>query len=320
MTNTPDHDKLASYFGERVSAEYLQARLGREQRREDWFATHDTVWRQLATMRFWTRVALWGTGMRRRGQRNALALELTQNSIQCSEHLQRFKGLKILHISDLHIDANPGFGAALANAIKGVNADVTLITGDFRARSFGSTETTLRMMEELAPSIPNLKGHCYAILGNHDPLSIVPELERMGMSCLVNETTVMPANDGQLVISGVDDPHFYKTNDFNACKLPANTADASVDQMNILMAHTPRLITEASKLGFDLYLTGHLHGGQICWPGGRPLHPRLTAPRRLQKGGWQEDGMQGYTSSGSGTSIVDARFNCPPEVTLHTLV
>jgi hypothetical protein len=29
--------------------------------------------------------------------------------------------------------------------------------------------------------------------------------------------------------------------------------------------------------------------------------------------------MAGYTSVGCGTSIVDVRLNCPPEVTLHHL-
>jgi len=292
--NTADDSKLASYLGQRVSADYLKARLEREQRRDIWFETHDTPWQKLKSMRFWTRVALWGTGVRRRGQRNALALTLTRNSIECRGHLQRFKGLRILHISDLHIDANPGYSSVMASTIKAVNADVTMITGDFRARSFGSTEKTLRMMEKLAPSIPNVNGHCYAILGNHDPLSLVPELEHMGMTCLVNETAMMPANGGQLMISGVDDPHFYKTHNLNNCQLPASVIDTGVDSMHILLAHTPQLIAEASKLG-------------------------SSAARRFQKGRWQEHGMQGYTSSGSGTSIVDARFFCPPEVTLHTL-
>ena len=318
--NNLNNEELASYFGQRLSSEHRNARLKREQARENWFATKYSLLHKLASRRFLTRVVLWGTGMRRRGQRNALALTLTHNSIPCQGPLQRFKGLQILHISDLHIDANPGYGAVMANTIKSLKADVTFLTGDFRGRSFGSTENTLRMMEELAPSIPNIHGHCYAILGNHDPLSLVPELERMGMKFLVNETAVVSANDGQLMISGVDDPHYYKTNSFDTCQLPENASDATIDKLHILLAHTPKLIAEANKLGFDIYLTGHLHGGQICWPSGRPLHPRLTAPRRFQKGAWQEGNMQGYTSSGSGTSIVDARFFCPPEVTLHTLV
>jgi len=29
--------------------------------------------------------------------------------------------------------------------------------------------------------------------------------------------------------------------------------------------------------------------------------------------------MRGYTSNGSGSSVVGVRYNCPPEITLHTL-
>jgi len=36
-------------------------------------------------------------------------------------------------------------------------------------------------------------------------------------------------------------------------------------------------------------------------------------------GPWKYNDMIGYTSVGAGSSIVSARFNCPPEVTLHRL-
>jgi len=65
-------------------------------------------------------------------------------------------------------------------------------------------------------------------------------------------------------------------------------------------------------------LAGHTHGGQICLPGGTPL---LTAggPRRFARGSWRYAEMIGYTSAGAGTCIVEARLNCPPEITLHRL-
>jgi len=36
-------------------------------------------------------------------------------------------------------------------------------------------------------------------------------------------------------------------------------------------------------------------------------------------GQWRYRNMIGYTSVGAGTSIVNVRLNCPPEVTLHRL-
>jgi predicted MPP superfamily phosphohydrolase len=66
-------------------------------------------------------------------------------------------------------------------------------------------------------------------------------------------------------------------------------------------------------------LCGHTHGGQICLPGGIPVLTDCDAPRRMARGAWRHGRLAGYTSAGSGCSIVDARFHCPPEITLHTL-
>ena len=50
--------------------------------------------------------------------------------------------------------------------------------------------------------------------------------------------------------------------------------------------------------------------------------PSLDAdlPRRFGKGAWDYARMRGYTSAGAGASIVPARFNCPPEITLHRFI
>ncbi|HLJ06078.1 MAG TPA: hypothetical protein VKT26_07390, partial [Acetobacteraceae bacterium] len=71
--------------------------------------------------------------------------------------------------------------------------------------------------------------------------------------------------------------------------------------------------------GFDLLLAGHTHGGQICLPGGIPVILASKLPRSLGKGAWKYRAMAGYTSVGTGACGVPVRFNCPPEVTLHTL-
>jgi hypothetical protein len=39
----------------------------------------------------------------------------------------------------------------------------------------------------------------------------------------------------------------------------------------------------------------------------------------MGSGSWRYHTMTGYTSVGAGTSIVDVRLNCPPEITLHRL-
>jgi uncharacterized protein len=86
-----------------------------------------------------------------------------------------------------------------------------------------------------------------------------------------------------------------------------------------LLSHTPEVYRQAAHAGFDLLLSGHTHGGQICLPGSIPLMLEAVLPRRMGAGAWQHGKMAGYTSVGAGCSVVPVRFNCPPEITLHRL-
>jgi len=66
---------------------------------------------------------------------------------------------------------------------------------------------------------------------------------------------------------------------------------------------------------FDLVLSGHLHGGQICvpWPGGRLrlAHIRWTYIRGLYR---RPSGTL-HLSAGLGTTFVPFRFLARPEAT-----
>jgi predicted MPP superfamily phosphohydrolase len=95
-------------------------------------------------------------------------------------------------------------------------------------------------------------------------------------------------------------------------------SDLHVD-ISVLISHTPEIYRQAAHADFDLLLSGHTHGGQICLPGGIPITLDSALPRSLGSGPWKYHDMIGYTSVGAGTSILPARFNCPPEITLHHL-
>ncbi|MGB8084572.1 MAG: metallophosphoesterase, partial [Pseudolabrys sp.] len=82
---------------------------------------------------------------------------------------------------------------------------------------------------------------------------------------------------------------------------------------------TPEIYRQAAHAGFDLLLSGHTHGGQICLPGSIPVTLDSVLPRKFGVGVWRYHEMAGYTSAGVGSSIVTVRLNCPPEITLHRL-
>jgi hypothetical protein len=143
---------------------------------------------------------------------------------------------------------------------------------------------------------------------------MVPRLEAMGVHVLVNECATIERGGQSIYLAGVDDAHFYRADNIEKA-----VAAIPPDVFSILLTHTPEIYRQAAHAEFDLLLSGHTHGGQICLPGGIPITLDSVLPRRLGKGAWKHHGMQGYTSVGAGSSVVPVRFNCPPEITLHVL-
>ena len=109
--------------------------------------------------------------------------------------------------------------------------------------------------------------------------------------------------------------------DSDGVTLDADCDDDGIpdESVSLLLAHSPEIYRHAAYVGFDVMMCGHTHGGQICLPGGIALTFNSSAPRFTGVGAWSYALMQGYTSAGTGSSVVPARFNCPPEVTLHHL-
>jgi predicted MPP superfamily phosphohydrolase len=136
----------------------------------------------------------------------------------------------------------------------------------------------------------------------------------MGVTMLLNEAILIERDGARFHLAGIDDAHFFRVDNIEkaASGIPAR-------EFSILLSHTPEIYRQAAHADFDLLLAGHTHGGQICLPGGVPITLDAVLPRRMGAGAWAYHGMSGYTSRGAGSSVVPARFNCPPEITLHHL-
>jgi uncharacterized protein len=253
-----------------------------------------------------------GTGTYARGVRNAAKIELRHNIIPLARLPAAFNGFSILHLSDLHCDTSERAMPRVAEMLGPVNYDICVITGDYRGRTFGPFEPSLRAFANVRSAI---RGPVYGILGNHDSIWMLPHLEEMDVAMLMNEAIAIERNSARLHVAGIDDAHFYRTDNIEkaAEKIPH-------DECSILLSHTPEIYRQAAHAGFDLMLSGHTHGGQICLPGGIALTLASVLPRNLGAGLWRHQRMLGYTSVGAGTAVVPVRFNCPPEITLHRLV
>jgi hypothetical protein len=258
-----------------------------------------------------TLAALALTGLRGRGRRNTLQIRMRRNEVRLARLPRGFDGFTLLHLSDLHLDVGGAYLDRLIECVRGLDYDIGVLTGDFRFATFGPHGPA---MDALARLRPHLGDSLYAVLGNHDTIRMVPRMEAMGVRVLLNES--LPLNRAHEVVhlAGIDDAHYFRTHGYHkaADGIPA-------DACAILLSHTPEAYRAAAHCGFDLMLCGHTHGGQICLPGGVPILTDSDAPRAYARGAWRFESMQGYTSVGCGSSVVAARLNCPPEITLHRL-
>ena len=245
------------------------------------------------------------------GQKNTFDFRLVQNEFHLSHLPSVFDGLRILHLSDLHVDMNFDVTRKLCSEIAELEYDVCVLTGDYRASTSGPIDEAVEGMALIAQAV---KEPVYAVLGNHDSVRMVPEIEAMGINMLLNESVEIDRAGEAIHLAGVDDAHYFRVDNIEKASEAFGSNDVS-----ILLSHTPEIYKQAAHAEFDVMLCGHTHGGQICLPGRIPITLDSKCPRRLGAGNWRYHRMLGYTSVGAGTSIVNVRLNCPPEITIHTL-
>ena len=257
------------------------------------------------------RNVLKATGLYWRARQNAERILVKRNDMRFKTLPPLFEGFTILHISDLHVDMNEVAMNRLIELAGSMQYDVCVLTGDYRGRTFGPFQPAL---DGVARVGTHLKQPIYAVLGNHDTIQMVPGLEAMGIRVLLNECETIVRKDQRIYLAGIDDAHFFRVDNIEKAALSIPRGEFS-----ILLSHTPEVYRQAAHANFDLMLSGHTHGGQICLPGSIPIKLEAVLPRRTGAGPWQYSDMTGYTSVGAGSSVVPVRLNCPPEITLHHL-
>jgi hypothetical protein len=257
---------------------------------------------------------VWGakvSGYYQKGYQNALNIQIRHEELSFSQLPDKFDGFRMLHLSDLHIDAMPELMHALMHVIDQTDFDLAVLTGDYRKESSGAFTHILEPMKQISRLLQK-EFMPLAILGNHDTWLMTEYEEELKMRFLVNETIELKRDGQSIFISGADDPFSFYTD---------ATLEAFTDQhgFKIALVHTSELADVAAENNYQLYLCGHTHGGQVCLPGGKALISHQAEGKEFISGFWKWDKMLGYTSKGCGVSGVPLRFNCPGEITVFTL-
>jgi uncharacterized protein len=253
------------------------------------------------------------TGLYAKGEKNALDIRVEEITFFFSELPESFEGFRILFLVDLHLDGLEGLDQKIAGIVRDVNVDLCCIGGDIRMKTYGRSSASIKKLKDLMRCVHARCG-TLGVLGNHDCIEMLPDLEDAGIVMLVNDSWPIDRDGARIWILGVDDPHYYRLHDAREA-----AQQVAEEEFSVFLAHSPEAFEDAAGVKANLYLCGHTHGGQVCLVPGVPIVTNSRAPRFTAVGDWQYENMQGYTSRGAGPSSIPVRFNCPGEVSLVTL-
>lgn len=191
-------------------------------------------------------------------------LETTHYFIESEKIPKEFDGFRIVQISDLHASVVPG----LIEEIRGENPDIIVSTGDLvhDKHSYAPGITLMRRLVTIAP--------VYAVTGNHDLRRVdygkfQQELDDTGAVTLHNESVSLNRGDAELTLSGIEDPFSEDGSTVEQAIRDSIAKLEPTEHYHIVLFHRANHLDLFKYRGYDLVLSGHMHGGQIRLPNGR---------------------------------------------------
>lgn len=248
------------------------------------------------------------------------ALVRTDYQVTSSNLPQAFDGYRIVQISDLH---NTRFGkenGRLLEMIRAAQPDIITITGDLIDSRWTRVEVALEFVKEAVKIAP-----CYYVTGNHeirdDALEeLLDGLRSSGVTVLRGEAVQLHKEGQWIHLVGIDDISLVSKKQKMESVVARQMLKHFVSEhYSVVLSHRPEAFDVYSDLGFDLVLTGHIHGGQIRipWLGG--LYGMGEFFPEYDAGLFQQDTTAMVVSRGLGNSLFPVRINNRPEVVVITL-
>lgn len=225
-----------------------------------------------------------------------------------------FKGFQIAFLTDIHhgpyTDIN--YVQQIVRTANLLNPDLTILGGDY----------ILRDAKYIAPCfdvLSNLRSRhgVYGVLGNHDYWHGAEEtrarMKTSGIQELTNAGVWLSQKSDRLRLGGVDD--LWEGD----CDLSPAMSVVKDDETSIVISHNPDFAEGILDRRVGLVLSGHTHGGQIVFPGGKAPFTPSAYGTKYMKGLCQAPLTQVYVSRGLGTSGGPFRIGSRPEISMITL-
>jgi len=231
--------------------------------------------------------------------------------------------LRLLHISDLHVERITTREERLLHLVEELAPDVVVLTGDYLNLSYVYDATAQAEARDLLSRLCDVAdGPVYAITGSPpvDRSDVVPALfDGLPITWLPETIEELDANGHTIWIAGLN---CLRERYLDVPRLRRLLGTPRTPEFTLLLYHSPDLMPEAVEAGIDLYLCGHTHGGQIRLPLFGALITRSDFWKRYEMGRYEEGNTTLYVSRGlgmEGLGAPRARFLAPPEIVLWTL-
>ena len=269
---------------------------------------------------------------------HSTGLDVTHTDLPVANLPSALDGLRIAQITDLHSSQYGEGQVGLVDPIRAFQPDIIVLTGDFIDGNRPLTQPCVELARALVQIAP-----VYRVRGNHEyyqGFAATAEFDRTMAACgvrlLDNSSAVLSKGGSEYLLSGMDDvlrrggdlaavsdrdlAEYRTASDFENQILASRPSGSF--PLRIMLCHRPYYRDLWQRDGYQVALSGHLHGLQVRLPmiGGVPLMANRYFPD-ADAGLYVRGDLALYPSRGLDTrsALHGIRLNNQPELALLTI-
>jgi len=242
-------------------------------------------------------------------------IEVTETRVPTARLPAGHRGVRIVHLSDIHSVEAPLLEDRLPDIVRGLRPDVVVFTGDA-----SSTPEGVRVFRDCLARVAMI-APTFAVSGNHD-VWFYPELRRFAGT----GATELDGTSASVEVAGVSVHLVGAGFEASLSGIGPALRTLPADGPAVVLYHCPYpdIVPRERAARVDLICAGHTHGGQVALPFYGALLTFSKYGKQYERGLYRTDeGPWMYVSRGIGMGGFHAprvRFCSRPEVALIELV
>ena len=195
--------------------------------------------------------------------------DITKLNLKVKGLPEGFDGVKIAHLSDLHLKSSQGYDCKIISMTRKLEPDYIFLTGDLITRN----QTDLKKQKEFIKYLSEI-APVYFVFGNHEndaDEEVQKELFTFPFTVLNNKCVSLEHGSDSVYLYGVNtSSEYYLGENLDYKNIPYLSKNELTEligekknMFNILLSHNPKFLNSYSEWGADLVFSGHVHGGAV---------------------------------------------------------